>query len=52
MFKNGALPAKVESQDIYLGSIPFIVLQRVLIAIVIAFPQTVTALLDKKVEIR
>ena len=51
LFKNNALPAKVESRDIYLGSIPFIVLQLILVAIVIAFPQTVTALLDKKVEV-
>jgi tripartite ATP-independent transporter DctM subunit len=51
LFKNNALPAKVESRDIYLGSIPFIVLQLVLVAIVIAFPQTVTALLDKQVEV-
>ncbi len=51
LFKNGALPAKVESKDIYMGSIPFIVLQLVLVAVVIAFPQTVTALLDKKVAI-
>lgn len=50
LFKNKALPAKVESRDIYLGSIPFIVLQLVLVAIVIAFPQTVTALLDKPVQ--
>jgi tripartite ATP-independent transporter DctM subunit len=47
LHKNGALPAKVSSRDIYLGSIPFIVLQLVLVAVVIAFPQTVTALLDK-----
>ena len=51
LFKSGGLPAKVESKDIYLGSIPFIVLQVVLVAVVIAFPQTVTALLDAKVEI-
>jgi tripartite ATP-independent transporter DctM subunit len=50
LFKNKALPAKVESRDIYLGSIPFIVLQLILVAIVIAFPQTVTALLDKPVQ--
>jgi TRAP-type mannitol/chloroaromatic compound transport system permease large subunit len=49
MFKNGALPAKVESNDITLGSIPFIVLQPVWVAFVIAFPQTITALLDNKV---
>ena len=51
LFKSKALPAKVESRDIYLGSIPFIVLQLVLVAVVIAFPETVTALLDKKVEV-
>jgi hypothetical protein len=51
LFKNKALPARVESRDIYLGSIPFIVLQLVLVAIVIAFPQTVTALLDKPIEV-
>jgi tripartite ATP-independent transporter DctM subunit len=47
LFKNGALPARVLSRDIYLGAIPFIGLQLVLVAVVIAFPQTVTALLDK-----
>ena len=51
LFKNKALPAKVESRDIYLGSIPFIVLQIILVAVVIAFPQTVTALLDEKVQV-
>ena len=51
LFKSKALPAKVESKDIYLGSIPFIVLQLMLVAVVISFPQTVTALLDKKVDI-
>ncbi|HMO27245.1 MAG TPA: ribonuclease Y, partial [Tepidisphaeraceae bacterium] len=49
-FKNGALPARVQSRDIYLGSIPFIVLQLVLVAVVVAFPQSVTALLDKKLD--
>ena len=47
LFKNGGLPRKVESKDIYLGSVPFILLQLVLVAVVIAFPQTVTALLDR-----
>ena len=49
LFKNKVLPAKVESKDIYMGSIPFIVLQLILVGIVIAFPQTVTVFLDKKV---
>ena len=48
LFKNGALPAKVESRDIYLGAIPFVVLQLLLVAIVIVFPQTVTYALPKE----
>ena len=51
LFKNGALPAKVQSSDIYLGAIPWVVLQVVLVAIVIAFPQTVTAFLDKEIKV-
>jgi len=47
LFKNGALPAKVESKDIYLGAIPFVLLQLVLVVIVIFVPQTVTVFLDK-----
>ena len=48
LHKNGALPAKVESKDIYLGAIPFVLLQLVLVVIVIFFPQTVTMFLDKE----
>ena len=51
LFKSQALPARVASRDIYLGSIPFIVLQLVLVTVVIAFPQTVTALLDTAVAV-
>jgi len=51
LFKNGALPRKVESRDIYLGAIPWVGLQLLLVAIVIFFPQTVTVFLDKKVEV-
>jgi tripartite ATP-independent transporter DctM subunit len=47
LFKNGALPRKVESNDIYLGAIPWVLMQLVLVAIVILFPQTVTVFLDK-----
>ena len=47
LFKNGSLPRKVESRDIYLGAIPWVLMQLVLVAVVIAFPQTVTAFLDK-----
>ena len=48
LHKNGAIPRKVESRDIYLGSIPFIVLQLILVAVVIFFPQSVTVFLDKE----
>ena len=48
LFKNGSLPAKVLSSDIYLGAIPWVLMQLILVAIVIAFPQTVTAFLDKE----
>ena len=47
LFKNGALPRKVESTDIYLGAIPWVVMQLMLVLIVIFFPQTVTVFLDK-----
>ena len=51
MHASGALPAKVKSKDIYLGSIPFVLLQLVVVAIVIFVPQTVTAFLDKEVAV-
>ncbi len=47
LHKTGALPRKIESKDIYLGAIPWVFLQLLLVAIVIFVPQTVTALLDK-----
>jgi tripartite ATP-independent transporter DctM subunit len=47
LFKNGALPEKVKSKDIYMGAIPFVLLQLVLVVIVIFAPQTVTVFLDK-----
>ena len=48
LFKNGALPKKVESRDIYLGAIPWVILQLLLVVIVIFVPQTVTVFLDKE----
>ncbi len=48
LFKNGSLPKKVESSDIYMGAIPFIAIQLVLVAIVIFIPETVTVFLDKE----
>jgi len=51
LFKNGSLPKKVESRDIYLGSIPWVVMQLILVVIVIFVPQTVTVFLDKEDKI-
>ncbi len=50
LFKNGALPKKVLSSDIYMGAIPWVVMQLVLVAIVIFVPQTVTMFLDEEVK--
>ena len=47
LHKNGALVAKVKSSDIYLGAIPFVLLQLLLVGIVIAVPESVTFFLDK-----
>ncbi|SDD15543.1 TRAP transporter, DctM subunit [Variovorax sp. CF079] len=51
LFKNNALPRKIDSRDIYLGAIPWVGLQLLLVAIVIFFPQAVTVFLDKKIEV-
>ncbi|MBW8847101.1 MAG: TRAP transporter large permease subunit [Burkholderiales bacterium] len=48
LYKNGSLPKKVESNDIYMGALPWVGMQLILVAIVIFFPQTVTAFLDKE----
>ncbi len=48
LFKSKSIPKKIESRDIYLGSIPWVMLQLLLVVIVIFFPQTVTVFLDKK----
>ncbi len=51
LFKTGAISKKVESRDIYLGAIPWVLLQLLLVVIVIFVPQTVTMFLDKEVKI-
>jgi tripartite ATP-independent transporter DctM subunit len=51
LFKNGSLEKKIESRDIYLGAIPWVFLQLLLVVVVIFFPQTVTVFLDKPIDI-
>jgi len=48
MTKSGTLPRNVESRDIYMGAIPWVAMQLVLVAIVIFVPESVTALLEKE----
>ena len=48
---QGIAPPEVKSRDIYLGSIPWIVLQLILVALMIVFPEMVTYWLDKPVVI-
>jgi tripartite ATP-independent transporter DctM subunit len=47
LFKSGAITTKIESRDIYLGSIPWVILQLVLVVVVIFVPQSVLMFLDK-----
>ena len=51
LFKTGAIAKKVQSKDIYLGAIPWVLLQLLLVVIVIFVPQTVTMFLDKEQKI-
>jgi tripartite ATP-independent transporter DctM subunit len=46
-YLRGVAPKEVKSSDIYWGAIPWVALQLVLVALVIAFPKQVTMLLDK-----
>ena len=51
LFKEKRIPKPVLSNDIYLGSIPWVIMQIMLVAIVIFIPQTVTVFLDKEVVV-
>jgi tripartite ATP-independent transporter DctM subunit len=51
LFKDKRIPFAVKSNDIYLGSIPWVIMQLLLVVIVILVPQTVTAFLDKEVKV-
>jgi tripartite ATP-independent transporter DctM subunit len=45
-YLRGVAPKEIKSSDIYWGALPWIGLQAIMVAIVIAVPITVTALLD------
>ncbi|HQS31077.1 MAG: C4-dicarboxylate ABC transporter [Polaromonas sp. 39-63-203] len=47
LFKEKRIPVAIKSNDIYLGAIPWVAMQLILVTIVIFVPQTVTIFLDK-----
>ncbi|MBX9835533.1 MAG: TRAP transporter large permease subunit, partial [Burkholderiaceae bacterium] len=51
LFKDKRIPEPVKSNDIYLGAIPWVIMQIILVVVVIFVPQSVTMFLDEKVEV-
>ena len=51
LFKDKRIPVPVQSNDIYLGAIPWVIMQVILVFIVIFVPQSVTMFLDKEVKV-
>ena len=50
-YLRGVAPREVKSSDIYWGAMPWIGLQAIMVLLVIAFPVTVTGLLDKPTQV-
>jgi TRAP-type mannitol/chloroaromatic compound transport system permease large subunit len=50
-YLRGVAPKEVKSSDIYWGALPWVGLQVIMVVLVIAFPITVTALLDKPLDV-
>ncbi len=48
IYKSGAIPRPIESKDIYLGAIPWVLMQLILVAVVIFWPGSVTYWLGKE----
>jgi hypothetical protein len=51
LYKDGAIKEKVLSKDIYLGAIPWVIMQLILVMVVIFVPATVTTFLDKPIVV-
>jgi tripartite ATP-independent transporter DctM subunit len=51
IFKGGAIARPIESKDIYLGAIPWVLMQLALVAVVIFWPESVTYWLDKEQKV-
>ena len=50
-YLRGIAPRTVRSRDIYLGALPWVGLQILMVALVIAFPDQITYFLDKEVAV-
>jgi tripartite ATP-independent transporter DctM subunit len=50
-YLRGVAPKEVKSADIYWGALPFVGIQLILVALVVAFPNQVTMFLDKQRDI-
>jgi hypothetical protein len=48
-YLRGIAPPSIKSSDIYLGAIPWLGLQLLLVGILIFYPELVTGLLDKPI---
>ncbi|MGQ3212911.1 MAG: TRAP transporter large permease [Shinella sp.] len=48
-YLRGIAPKTVKTRDIYMGAIPWLILQLILVGLLIAFPEMVTYFLDKDV---
>jgi TRAP-type mannitol/chloroaromatic compound transport system permease large subunit len=46
-YLRGIAPPSIKSSDIYIGAIPWVLLQLLLVAVLIFFPEIVTGMLDK-----
>jgi hypothetical protein len=46
-YLRGIAPKEVKSSDIYLGALPWVGLQMLLVGILVFFPEMVTGMLDK-----
>ena len=47
-FLRSVAPPEVKTTEIYWGAIPFVIIQLIMVVLVIAFPQLVTASLDRR----
>ena len=50
-YLRGVAPKEVKSSDIYWGAVPWVILQLIMVALVVAMPKLVTVFLDKDLNV-